>query len=616
MVAVYSAQDWPKISVEANHVLGIACTGHGASLAYLGRDGQVRCSVLDRWANTKHTLMFAENEYQAIRQGQDPIDAGIRALLVAAFGRFPHYRIFEQDFPVWLEWLLQGTGAAAKDIQLVVTSDSHFATCSLRLASVLDRWLPSLRAVALIEHHDIHQRQAFWQSGFSQAAILTLDTCGESLDRLGGRKLAGTIASKSAGGGFQTHREFFFPECSAGLLYATVNHHVGFRQGDEGKTMGLAPYGTPALYDELAEQLELLPDGGFRFLNHGELKRELSAYVPARPPGGPLLPQHIDVAFAGQAVLERIVNNAIRACMELTGIRDLVYSGGVALNSVANGLAIAEQRPNRVYICPNPSDTGQALGSALAGAHELAKWPEPQCEMSDYLGPTYPADRVLAATNLARESGLYVDRPQDPNQLIACCIANGHIVARCAGRAEYGPRALGNRSILCDPRRPDMKDHLNARVKHREAFRPFAPSVLEECMGDWFRLEERSAYMLRVVAVHDGIRDRIPAVVHVDGSARVQTVSRAENPDYWQLIRAFQDLTGIPLVLNTSFNVDGRPIVETPENAVDCLLSTEIDVLFMVPYIISRKPLDEYVAIARTDSAPDCTLCKASHSTL
>jgi carbamoyltransferase len=194
----------------------------------------------------------------------------------------------------------------------------------------------------------------------------------------------------------------------------------------------------------------------------------------------------------------------------------------------------------------------------------------------------------------ARSSGYPVSESRSLEADLAVCIANGHITARFAGGAEYGPRALGNRSILCDPRRPDMKDHLNARVKHREGFRPFAPAVLEDCAGAWFDIRDRSPFMLRVVPVREDVRSRIPAVVHVDGSCRVQTVSNNENPGFYKLIREFEALTGVPVILNTSFNVAGKPIVETPKNAVDCFINTEIDVLALGPVLVSKRPLSEY----------------------
>lgn len=585
-----------RLGRPVRHILGIACTGHGASIAYVGADGAIRSSVLDRWAGVKNTLMFAADEERSLREPQSDLDRAIHGLIASGFGRFPETRIFEQSFLPWLEWCLRDVGVSAADIDLVVASDSHFAVNSTRLGARLNAWLPSARIVRRIEHHAIHQRQAFWQSGFGEAAVLTLDTCGEDLPRLGGRKLAGTIAVMDERGECRVLKELLFPESSAGLIYEITNHHVGFRQGDEGKTMGLAPYGGQELLDQLRGRLRLDDDGGFTLMPGEEFKALLDRYVPARTPQGELTARHQNVAYAGQAILEAIVGNAFQAALRLSGSRNLAYAGGVALNSVANELAYRAARPGGLYIATNPGDSGHALGCALFGAHEVAGWPPRRCEVPEYLGPAYPPTELEAT---ARSSSYPTERPAQLDEVVARCVANGHIIARFDGGAEFGPRALGNRSILGDPRRPDMKDYLNGRVKHREAFRPFAPTVLEERAAEWFELQGRSAYMLRVVPVRPERRERIPSVVHVDGTARVQTLAQAENPGYWSIIKAFDRLTGVPLVLNTSFNLAGKPIVETPADALACFEATQIDLLVLGASVVSKRPLGDYLREAR-----------------
>ena len=302
---------------------------------------------------------------------------------------FPHYRVFEDIFEEWLSWLLRDVGAGARDIDLVVTSDSYFATCSARLASQLERWLPRLKGVVLLEHHEIHRRQAFWQSGLDYATVVTLDTCGEGLARLGGRKLSGTIGWMRSDGTGATTVEMPFPESSAGLLYGLANHHIGFRQGEEGKTMGLAPYGAPTLFDELRANLQLHADGSFQFLDPDAFQARLMAYVEPRLPSrkAPIAHRHMDVAYAVQGLIEEIVANVLGRAIEMTGVRDVAYAGGVALNSVANGVAIDRIGLRNIYISPNASDTGQALGCALAGAYEVAGWPAPEAEVEEYAGP-------------------------------------------------------------------------------------------------------------------------------------------------------------------------------------------------------------------------------------
>jgi carbamoyltransferase len=580
------------------HILGITSNGHGASLAYVGRDGTLRSSVFDRWAGSKYTLLLSRDESDQIVGRQSRVAQKMHDLLAYSYGSFPPHHVFEDVIADWLHWFLLGLSVGPEEIDLVISSESNFITSHFRLAPELNRWFPHARIVTDIEHHTVHQRQAFWQSGFPEAAILTLDTCGEGLSRLNHHSICGTISRMSQTGPCEVLREFIAPHSSVGLIYSIVNHHVGFTQGEEGKTMGLAPYGRPDLYRELVKRLRLYPDGSFDFLPGRELHAVLEDYEHerSRKKGAPFT--QTDIAFAGQALTEDIVVNAFTASLRLTRLRNLVYAGGVALNSVANEIANKAAKPDRLYIPPNPTDAGQALGCALYGAYELAGWPPPQEEIREYLGPEYDP---LSISNAAKGSVHFKYRCQDDSRerILARCIANGHIVARFSGGAEFGPRALGNRSILADPRREDMKDYLNARVKHREVFRPFAPSVLLEHAADWFDLEGSSPYMLRVVSVPSPERERIPAVVHVDGSARVQTVAQRENPAYWKLIHAFYEITGIPLVLNTSFNIAGKPIAETPQDAIDCFESTDIDVLLLDDWILSKEPIEIFEKISR-----------------
>ena len=572
-------------------VLGLACTGHGASLALMTSEGALRSSVLERWAGVKRILLLAKDEDHDLRNPASAIDQHINFCMKYGYGAFPPSRIFEETISEWLGWFLKGLNLRPPDIDLVVVSDSHFATCGLRLGPRLGEWLPKAWVSDSITHHEIHQRQAFWQSGFEEAATLTLDAAGESLESLGGRTLSGTIAAMSDLPRCRTLSQMDFPQSSAGLLYEGVTRHVGFRLGDEGKTMGLAPYGERELLDRVLPQLTLHQDGSFSFYDHKQFRKLLQEYVPERWPDEEITQRHSNVAYAGQAILEQIVTNAFRAALRLSGLKRLVYAGGVALNSVANEIAVRAAAPDAFYIAPNPGDPGHALGCALFGAYEIAAWKPQLRELHDYLGPEYSESEMIEA---CRDGAYPVEKVENPELVLARCIRNGYITARFAGAAEYGPRALGNRSILASPLSADMKDYLNARVKHRESFRPFAPAVLEECAPEWFDLKGPSPYMLRVVPVRESVRERIPAVVHVDGSCRVQTVSRKENPGFYRVIEAFRSLTGVPVVLNTSFNTAGNPIVETPSDAVECFASTHIDVLLLGPFLVSKLPLKEY----------------------
>lgn len=582
--------------VEATRIVGLASTGHGASLTYLDASGAVRSSQLERWTGTKHMMLFSREEDEALRNPRSKIDKHIHHLFTEGFGRFPDSLVFEETIDSWREWLTRDLDVPVESIDLVVTSDGHFATGWGRLGPHLQRWFPNATVVRSLEHHEIHQRQAFWPSGFDDAAVLTLDSSGEPLPRRGWRKLSGTLAVMNREGEIEVLREWLFPQMSSGALFDATTHHVGFRQGEEGKTMGLSAWGNAELFETLRPRLELHPDGGFAFMPLPEFEAALKRYTPRRPPGGDITERDMNVAFAGQAVLEQIVVNAWRAALELTGRRRLAYAGGVALNSVANGLAWREVGPEAVYIPPCAGDPGQSLGCALFGAYEIAGWDPPSVELGDYLGPVYGEDAIAEAV---ASNGHHTERPAAIEETIAACVANGHITARFAGGAEFGPRALGNRSILADPRRPGMKDFLNLRVKHRESFRPFAPAVLEDAAHEWFDLDDRSPYMLRVVPIRQDRLEQIPAVAHVDGTARVQTLSEHENPGFWRVISAFRERTGVPLVLNTSFNLAGKPIVESPADAVRCFAGSEIDVLAVGPFVLSKEPLEAYVT---TDS--------------
>jgi carbamoyltransferase len=574
-----------------NTVLGIACTGHGASIALITRDGLVRASVLDRWAVSKHTLMFAVDEARAILDRETPIDTSIYNGLVYGFGKFPPYRLFEEDFPRWQEWFLQDLDISPKAIDLVVTSESHFATRSRRLGSHLDRWFPNARAITQFEHHAVHQRQAFWASGFDEAAVVTLDTCGEDLGRLADRKVCGTISRMNRDGDCEVLREFLFPESSAGYLYALVTRHLGFRQGQEGKTMGLAPYGSPELFERIKPYLRLREDGSFEFLDGNKFSHLLSLYIPPRSVGSreELTERYWNVAYAGQALIERIVSNVFAAALRISGLDSLVYAGGVALNSVVNQVAYQFARPKALYISPNPGDSGHALGCALYGAYEVSGWNPPSDPFGDYLGPVYDKKVIRLAV---QQSGFRV-RNNRVRELAAKALARGEVVAHFQGGAEFGPRALGNRSILADPRDPNMRDHLNANVKFREWFRPFAPAVLEEHVSEWFDIAGPSPFMLRVVDARVGTREKIPAVVHVDGTARLQTVNSRQNSKFWRLIDLFRKETGIPLVLNTSFNLDGEPIIERPEDAIACFARARIDHLLIEDFLLSKPSKGE-----------------------
>ena len=476
------------------------------------------------------------------------------------------------------------------------------------LASELKTLEPNFdwdKRLAFSEHHLSHAASAFYPSPFQRAAVLTMDGVGE---------WATTSAGVGNGHELKIQKEINFPH-SLGLLYAAFTYYTGFKvNSGEYKVMGLAPYGTPKyaqlIYDNL---IDLKSDGSFRLnldyfnyctgLTMTNERFDALFDGPPRMPAAPLEQRHMDLAASIQAVIEEAVLRLTRSLAEETGEANLCLAGGVALNCVANGKVLRDGKFDNIWVQPAAGDSGGALGAALTIYHLYADRPRtvantPDGMVGSYLGPEF--DDGETQTRLKAAGARYATLPRD--QLLdrtAQALADGKAVGWFQGRMEFGPRALGNRSILADPRDPHMQKKLNLKVKYRESFRPFAPSVLREHVSDWFDIDVDSPYMLMVAPVRErhrremtraeqqlfGIdklnvpRSSIPAVTHVDYSARVQTVHRETNPLYRDLISRFHGLTGCPVLVNTSFNVRSEPIVCTPEDAFRCFMGSEIDVL-------------------------------------
>jgi carbamoyltransferase len=460
-----------------------------------------------------------------------------------------------------------------------------------------------------IEHHPAHLASAFYASPFEEAAVCAIDGFGDFVS---------TSLAVGRGRRLDLFERVFFPH-SIGLLYLAITQYLGFwKYGDEYKVMGLAPYGRPDYVDLLRRLTRLRPSGGFELdlgcfrhwsdgvsmtWDDGEpvigpvytpkLEQLLG---PARRPDEPLAPRHEAIAASLQVVFEEAAFHVLNSLYERTRIPRLCLAGGCAMNSVANG-KIRERTPfKEVYIQPAAADNGTALGAALYVQHHLLS--QPRCFVMEhgYWGPEFGNGAIARALG-ARAEDLQrqgcrprtIDREADLCRWTAEQIARGRIVGWFQGRMEWGARALGNRSILADPRRPDMRHIINTKIKFREKFRPFAPSILEEALQDYFVGAVPDPFMIQVYPVRPEKRDVIPAVTHVDGSGRLQTVSRKTNPRYWQLIKAFEALTGVPVLLNTSFN-ENEPIVHRPEEALDCFLRTSMDVLVLGRTVMEKAP--------------------------
>jgi carbamoyltransferase len=460
-----------------------------------------------------------------------------------------------------------------------------------------------------VEHHQAHLASAFFVSPFEGAALLSADGLGD---------FASTMWGRGSGNRMEIADAIAFPH-SLGLYYTAVTQYLGFLKfGDEYKVMGLAAYGEPERLEAFRDIVRFDANGtgnGFRlgldyFVHHRsgpemswaeadktptlgklfspEMARRLGA---ARAPEEPLEQRHRNLAASLQARLEEVYLGMLRKLAKSTGLKSICLAGGVAFNCVANGKIFESTPFEHVYVQPAAGDGGLAVGAAYYVWHQKLGKPRSFVMDHAYWGPGFSAAEIRAAmeaSDIARGGYSIAELPMtELTQRAAAIVADGKILGWFQGRAEWGPRALGNRSIVADPRRADMKEILNRRIKHRENFRPFAPSILAEATGEWFETAHPSPFMTLAYAVRPEKRALIPAPTHVDGTGRLQTVTREANPRYHQLISAFRDLTGVPVVLNTSFN-DNEPIVCRPEEAIDCFLRTKMDALVLGDFLVTR----------------------------
>ncbi|MBV9494935.1 MAG: carbamoyltransferase [Acidobacteria bacterium] len=450
-----------------------------------------------------------------------------------------------------------------------------------------------------IEHHRAHMASAFFVSPFKRAAVLSLDGMGDFVSTMWG--LGEDTAMDIKG-------EVNFPH-SLGIFYTAVTQWLGFpKYGDEGKVMGLAPYGEPKHLDKMRKIVRIQKDGTFEldldyFVHHaegvnmswtesepvlGNLYSEdfVKEFGDPRVPRTEITKYHEDVAASMQVMLEEAEFAMVRRLAKETGEKALCMAGGVALNSSFNGKILPNTDFEEIFIQPAAGDAGTSMGVCYYIYHQVLGQPR-VFEMRDaYTGPQYDnalIESTLKAANVAYETL----SDEEMVKRAAERIAGGDVLGWFQGRMEWGPRALGNRSIVADPRRPDMKEILNARIKHREAFRPFAPSILMEATGDYFDQSYPDPFMVKVYGVRPEKQSEIPAVTHVDGTGRLQTVQKEYTPRYWSLINAFGELTGTPVVLNTSFN-DNEPIVCQPREALDCFMRTKMDSLAIGNYFVAK----------------------------
>lgn len=459
-----------------------------------------------------------------------------------------------------------------------------------------------------VEHHRAHLASSFFVSPFETAAVVSVDGFGDFVSGMWG---------SGAGTAIRVSDEVAFPH-SLGLFYLAMTQYLGFpHYGDEYKVMGLAPYGEPELMDEMRGIVRLLPGGKYEldldcFLHHSEgismvwesgspvigtvYSEELTRRLgPARRGDEPITDRHRAIAASMQQMYEDAFFHLLSEVHARTGERNLALAGGCAMNSVANGKVFERSPFRELWVQSAAGDAGGAIGAAYHVWHQELGRPRGFEMTHAYLGPGFTEAEIGVLLERKRSeieaAGCVVDEVKDEDALCtrtAKRVAEGAVVGWFQGRMEWGPRALGNRSIVCDPRRPDMKQVLNDKIKRRESFRPFAPSIVREAVADWFETDYDVPFMLQVYQIRPERRTLVPAVTHVNGSGRLQTVKREQNPRYYGLIRAFEGLTGVPLVLNTSFN-ENEPVVCRPEEALDCFLRTKMDVLVLGDRIVERR---------------------------
>lgn len=604
-------------------ILGISAFYHD-SAACLVQDGKIIAAVQEeRFTRKKHDEQFPVN---AVKFCLDEAGLTIDELDAIAFYDKPFLK-FERLLETYLSFAPKGVRSFITAMPVWLKEKMFLKKLIYDELKKVGEYVKSDVNLLFPEHHLSHAASAFYPSKFEDAAILTVDGVGE---------WATASICHGKGKEITILRELKFPH-SLGLLYSAFTYYLGFRvNSGEYKLMGLAPYGNPdsKLLEEYitkikSELMDIRDDGsiwlnqdyfsyatGLRMVN--EKKWEALFGFPRREGEGELEQHEADLALAIQKVTEEVVIKMAVHAKELTGANAICMAGGVALNCVANGKLQNEGIFDEVYIQPAAGDAGGAVGAALATHHiyfEQDRIPEtPDSMRGAYLGPEYFAIDIERA--LRKFKPVYNILPEEElYPKVAELLDTGNVVGWFQGKMEFGPRALGGRSIIADPRRTDMQKKLNLKIKYRESFRPFAPSVLAEEAGKYFELEGDSPYMLLVQPVKEEIRETLPdgynslalreklavkrsdlpAITHIDFSARVQTVHKETNPRYWNMISAFNERTGCGMVVNTSFNVRGEPIVCTPEDAYRCFMNTEMDYLVIGEYVFAKADQPEWL---------------------
>ncbi|MEE9270355.1 MAG: carbamoyltransferase [Candidatus Krumholzibacteria bacterium] len=568
------------------YILGISCYYHDAAACLL-QDGRVVAAAQEeRFTRKRHDQEFPLNAIKYCLS-----QAGITA------NDLDYVGFYDKPFIKFERILYTYLATFPKSLRSFLKAMPVWLRQKLWIPQMIKKELEYDGEILMIEHHVSHAASSFLVSPFEEAAIITVDGVGE---------WATATLGKGEGKNIELFKEIRFPH-SLGLLYSAFTYYLGFKVNSaEYKVMGLAPYGEPKYYDKVLELIRFDDEGGFKMnmkyfaydygltMTNGRFDKLFGR--PVRSAESKLDQFHMDMAASVQRVTEDVVLNMARHAHKKTGSKNLCMAGGVALNCVANGRVLRETPFENIFIQPAAGDAGGSVGVASYIYNSILDHDRDFEWRHAYFGPEFSTDEVrgyldageVKYTELSEEEIL---------ERTANAIVDQRVIGWFQGRMEFGPRALGNRSILADARNPENKDVVNMKIKFRESFRPFAPTVLEERVSDYFELDVPSPYMLLVAQVREDKRE-IPSVTHVDGSARIQTVNREENQLYYDLIKRFDEKTGCPVIINTSFNVRGEPIVCTPHDAYMCFMRTNMDVLVIDRFYLEKKdqkPLEDDV---------------------
>lgn len=567
------------------YILGLSCYYHD-SAACLVKDGDVIFAAHEeRYTRKKHDESFPKNAVEhALRHAGITVDD----LSAVGFYEKPFLKFFDRILQVAFRVWPRGFIMYQRAMQ-------EWMLKKLWIPQNIQKELKYKGPILYTTHHESHAASAYFPSGFDDAAVVTVDGVGEW-----------STATIGHGKGTQMTmlKEIRFPD-SLGLLYSAITYYLGFKVNSaEYKVMGLAPYGEPKYMKEMRELIDLKEDGSFKLnmkyfnYEYGQTMtgRAIEKLFGQRTRKGesPLTQFHKDVARSLQEITDEAMLKIAAHAKKLTGSKNLCMAGGVALNCVANGKILRSGLLENIFIQPASGDAGGALGVAMAIWHKQFKGARTKKMEHAYLGNEYSD---LEIRNFLDSQGIPYERLDDTQLIdqVSSLLEGENVIGWFQGRMEYGPRSLGNRSIIADARNKENWQKVNLKIKFRESFRPFAPTVLEDKVSEWFDLDRESPYMLLVADTLESKRATIPAVTHVDGSARIQTIRRDQNPKYYDLINAFEKKTGCPVIINTSFNVRGEPIVESPKDALNCFLHTHMDYLVLGNCLVDKTKMPEKI---------------------